>query len=86
MLHSATLPGAVILKQVRGEHWMRNSILSFVIVLFVAGCGSKGGLYLPDGETEEVAPVSMERETFQPETRQQELQSQPITQEEEEDE
>ena len=65
---------------------MRNSILSFGIVLLLAGCGSKGDLYLPEGETEEVAPVSMEQETFQPETQQQELQNRPMEQEEEEDE
>jgi predicted small lipoprotein YifL len=52
---------------------MRYSNLFCVLVIFLAGCGSKGDLYLPEAETEEVRPTSIQEETFQPETEQQEL-------------
>ena len=74
---------------------MRSSNLLCVLVLFlaacgtilfVAGCGTKGALYLPEGQTEQVRRVSMEQETFQPETEQQQLQNEPNQQKEEEDE
>ena len=65
---------------------MRYTSLIFTFVFFLAGCGSKGELFLPEGETVEVQPVSIEEETFQPETEQQELQNQDTRQEEEEDE
>ncbi len=73
---------------------MRYTSLIFTFVFFLAGCGSKGALFLPKGKTvevqpvsiEEVQPVSIEEETFQPETEQQKLQNQDTRQEEEEDE
>jgi len=74
---------------------MRSSNLLCVLVLFlaacgtilfVAGCGTPGALYLPEGQTEQVRRVSMEEETFQPETEQQQLQNEPNQQKEEEDE
>ena len=65
---------------------MRYTSLIFTFVFFLAGCGSKGALFLPEDKTVEVQPVSIEEETFQPETEQQELQNQDTRQEEEEDE
>jgi predicted small lipoprotein YifL len=65
---------------------MRSTNLLCVLVLFLAACGTKGALYLPEGQTEQVRRVSMEQETFQPETEQQQLQNETNQQEEEEDE
>ena len=65
---------------------MRDPSLIFVVVLFLTACGSKGGLYLPEGETEEVQPVSIDQETFQPENPEQELENRAIPQDEEENE
>jgi len=65
---------------------MRSSNLLCVLVLFLAACGTKGALYLPEGQTEQVRRVSMEQETFQPETEQQQLQNEAYQQKEEEDE
>ena len=74
---------------------MRSSNLLCVLVLslaacgtilFMAGCGTKGALYLPEGQAEQVQRVSIEQETFQPETEQQQLQNEPNQQKEEEDE
>ena len=55
-------------------------------ILFVAGCGTPGALYLADGQTEQVQRVSIEQETFQPETEQQQIQNEKNQQKEEEDE
>ncbi len=65
---------------------MRITSLLFVILSLLAACGSKGALYLPGGQIEQVQRVSMEQETFQPETEQQQLQNEPNQQKEEEDE
>lgn len=65
---------------------MRPTNLLCVLVLFLAGCGSMGALYLPEGQTEQVRRVSMEQETFQPETEQQQLQNEMNQQKEEEGE
>jgi len=54
-------------------------------ILFVAGCGTPGALYLPDGQTEQVQRVSIEQETFQPETEQQQLQNETNQPEEDEE-
>ena len=65
---------------------MRFTNLLFVLFFFLAGCGTKDALYLPEGEAGEVQPVSIREETFQPETRQQELQDGQMQQDEEEEE
>ena len=65
---------------------MRITRLLLVILSFLAGCGSQGALYLPEGQTEQVQRVSMDQETFQPETEQQQLQNETNQQEEEDDE
>jgi hypothetical protein len=54
--------------------------------LFMAGCGTPGALYLPDGQTEQVQRVSIEQETFQPETEQQQIQNEKNQPKEEQDE
>ncbi len=41
---------------------MRYLILIFTLAFFLAGCGSKGDLYLPARETADVRPVSIEEE------------------------
>ena len=64
---------------------MRYTSLIPVVVLFLAACGSKGSLYLPESETEGVPPASMEQETFQPETPQQELENREVPKDEEKD-
>jgi predicted small lipoprotein YifL len=65
---------------------MRYTSLIFLAVLYLlTGCGSKGALYLPERETEEVRPESIEEDTFQPETPQQELEIRETPQDEEED-
>jgi len=65
---------------------MRSSNLLCVLVLFLAACGTKDALYLPEGQTEQVRRVSIEQETFQPETEQQQLQNETNQLKEEEDE
>jgi predicted small lipoprotein YifL len=39
---------------------MRHIHNLFVLVCFLAGCGSKGALYLPEGEKGEVGPSSIQ--------------------------
>lgn len=51
---------------------LRLTSLICTLVFFLAGCGSKGELYLPGGEKGEVQPVSIDGDTFQPETEEQE--------------
>jgi predicted small lipoprotein YifL len=51
---------------------MRKLNRFFVLAFFLAGCGSSGNLYLPEGEKENVAPESIEGDTFQPETEEEE--------------
>ena len=55
---------------------LRYTSLIFTLVFFLAGCGSSGALYLPSGEKGEVPPVSIEGDTFQPETEEQEEEGQ----------
>ena len=39
---------------------MRHTNLLFVLVFFLGACGSKGALYLPEGEKGEVGPSSIQ--------------------------